>query len=184
MGELDEIRDRIAQRTERRRMTWLQQQRRRYLGWMLTSGLFAIFVVVVATLAKSVTFAVIAVFLLLSAWNRWLEYRCVKRWTSRPAPGDEQERVIWALAFYNEMSHPSIWLRISNRIAAVTAVMLVLAVSMIVVAVSGFWTRFLYGLAYGITGLAVSLWVLTERRYARERKERLRLRGEMWSDLT
>jgi ABC-type multidrug transport system permease subunit len=151
---------------------------------MLTSGSFAILTLVVAALAKSVMFVIVALFLWFLAWNRWMEYKRVKGWLSRPVPTNEQERVIWARIFYSEMSHPPIWLKSSNWIAAVMAVVVVLAVSIEVVALSGPWTRLLYGLAYGIAGAAVSFWALTQRRYAREMRERLRLTGEMWGDLT
>jgi hypothetical protein len=102
MHELDEIRKRIARRTGERRTAWLQQHRRRYFGWMVTSAVAAILVMAVAMLAKSIFFGVVAVYLWLFAANLWMECGRVTRWLSRPLPQNQKERVIWARIFYDE----------------------------------------------------------------------------------
>ncbi len=184
MGELTEIRERIARRTEERRTEWLHEQQQRYFRWLLTAAASAAVVMVVAILAKSIMFGVVAAYLWLFAYNRWMEYRRTTQWLSRPRPTDEKERLIWARIFYNEMSHPSFWLRASNRIAAVTAAAFVLAVSVVVITMSGFWTRLLYGIAYGLAALYGVVWGLAERRYSRDLKDFAALNREIWRDLT
>jgi len=75
MDELTEIRERIARRTEERRTEWLNQQQQRYFRWMLTAATSAALVMVVAALAISIMFGVVAAYLWLFDSNRWMEYR-------------------------------------------------------------------------------------------------------------
>lgn len=112
MNEMADIRERIAQHTEEKRTVWLRQIHRRYSVWMFISGVFAVLVTLAAIVAKSLLFGVVAAFLCMFAWNRWGECRRVENWLSRPTPENEKDRIIWARTFYDEMSHPSLWLRI------------------------------------------------------------------------
>jgi len=184
MDELGEIRERIAQRTEARRTAWLKQQRRRYVGWLVTAAVLAGLVMVVAGLAKSIAFGVAAVYLWLFACNRWMEHRRVKQWLLRPMPMNDSERFICAQIFYDEMSHPPVWLRVSNWIAAITGVAGGVAVSAVIIATSGLWIRLLWGLAYGLVALHIFAWVCTKLRYLQQLKAHRALGRARWSDLT
>jgi Flp pilus assembly protein TadB len=184
MDELDEIRERIAQHTDEQRTVWLHELRSRYSVWMFIAGVFAVLVMVTAVLAKSVLFGVVAAFLCLFAWNRRTERERVERWLSRPTPENQQERIIWARIFYDEIRHPPVWLRITDWISAITAVALVGTVSVVVVATSDFWMRLLYGLIYFLAALLVLLWLLARQRFARELKARIALSGQKWNELT
>ncbi|MGC2322200.1 MAG: hypothetical protein WA463_06180, partial [Terriglobales bacterium] len=175
MNELDDLREQVARRTEERRTAWLRQQRGRYLRWMFTAGVFALLVTVIAALAVSAAFGIVAGYLWLFAWNRWMEYRRVERWLSRPKPTNHSERVTWARVFYQEWAHPSVWLTVSTWVGAISAALCVLAVSVVVVAMSGFWMRLLYGFAYALVGLHVFVWISDKRKYSRELKAYLAL---------
>jgi len=184
MNEVDDIREQVAKHTEERRKAWLQQERARYRKWMLIAATSAALVTVVAVLAKSLLFGVVALYLGLFAWNRWMEYERVRHWLSRPTPQNKQERVIWARIFYDEVYHPPLSLRVSYWIAGITAVVCVAFVFIVILAMSGFWTRLLFGIGYGLTSLFVAIWVLRWRRCVRDLKEHIKLSGEGWGDLT
>jgi small-conductance mechanosensitive channel len=178
------FRERIAQHTEEQRTVWLHQLRSRYSVWMFIAGVFAVLVTVSAVLAKSVLFGVVAAFLCMFAWNRWTERKRVERWMSRQTPQNQQERIVWARIFYDEMRHPPVWLRITDWISAITAIAFVGTVSVVVVATSGFWMRLLYGLIYFLAVLLVLLWLLAWQRLTRELKAQIALSGQNWSELT
>jgi len=184
VDELGDIRERIAKRANERRVVWLRQLRRRYSAWMLISGAFALLTIVIAALTKSLLFGIAAAFLCLFAWNRHAERKLVERWLSRSIPENQRETVIYAKIFYDEMSHPSMWLRISNRIAAAAAVILVVTICVVVIATSGFWIRLLYGITFGFFALLFLCWIFLKRRFGRELKTRTALSGSMWSELT
>lgn len=184
MNEMADIRERIAQHTEEKRTVWLRQIHRRYSVWMFISGVFAVLVTLAAIVAKSLLFGVVAAFLCMFAWNRWGECRRVENWLSRPTPENEKDRIIWARTFYDGMSHPSLWLRITEWISAVIAVALVLTVSVVLIATTGLWMRLLYGLTYILVACFFLLWLLARRKLSREMKTRIALSGEQWNELT
>jgi len=97
---------------------------------------------------------------------------------------NERERAIWARIFYHELTHPSMWLSSSRWIARVTAALSIILVSAVVVAVSGFWTRLLYGLAFALVALHAFVWVNEMRNESRRLKEQRLLARYIWSDLT
>jgi hypothetical protein len=91
------------------------------------------------------------------ASNRWAERGRVEKWLSRPTPGNERGRIIWARIFYDEISHPSLWLRITYWISIISTIALVVTVSVVVIATTGLWMRLLYGLLYIIVACFVLL---------------------------
>ena|SRR2546426_934948 len=182
MDELDEIRERIARHTEEQRTVWLHQLRSRYSAWMCISGVFTVLVMFIAIVAKSLLFGVVASFLCMFAWNRRTERKRVERWLSS-TPENQQERITWTRIFY-EMSHPPVWLRITDWISAITAVALIATVSVVVLATSGFWIRLLYGLIYVLAALLILFWLAVRRRFARELKARIALGNQTWGELT
>ncbi len=183
MDELDEIRERIARHTEAQRTVWLQQLRSRYSAWMFISGVFTVLVIVAAILARSPLFGVVAAFLCMFVWNRRTERKRVERWISRPASEKQPERITWVRIFY-EMSHPPVWLRITDWISAITAVALIATVSVVVLTTNGFWIRLLYGLIYVLAASIVLFWLAVRRRFARELKARIALGSQRWGELT
>jgi ABC-type multidrug transport system permease subunit len=184
MHELDQIRERIARRTDERRTAWLQRERRRYFGWMVTSGVAAILVMAVATLARSIFFGFVAVYLCLFAAKRWMQYRRIARWLSRPMPQNEKERLIWARIFYGELFRPSLWLRLSYWVAAITAVLVLAIVSAVIFATSGVWMRLLWGLADGLVVLSAFIWVFGKLKNMQESQGYRAISRARWSDLT
>jgi hypothetical protein len=184
MDELAEIREQIARHTDEQRTAWLQQLRSRYSAWMFIAGLSAILVMVAAALARSAFFGVAAVFLCLFAWNRRMECDRVERWLSRATPQNQQERVIWARIFYDEMSRSSLWLKITEWISGIAAVALIATVSLVVFTTGVLWTRLLYGFFYVIVALVAIVWLLARRKFKRELKAQIALSGQRWSELT
>jgi hypothetical protein len=184
MDELDEIRERIAQHTEEKRIVWLHELRSRHSVWMFIAGVFAVLVMVTAVLAKSVLFGVVAAFLCLFAWNRRMERKRADKWRSRQTPENQRERIIWARIFYDEMRHPPAWLRITDWISMTATIALIATVSVVVIATGGFWMRLLYGLICTLAALVAILWLLTRKRFTQELKTRIALSGQRWSELT
>jgi len=117
----------------------------RYSAWMFVAGLFGVLVMVTAILARSFLFGVVAAFLFMLACNRQMERNRVNRWLARPTPEGQEERVIWARIVYDEMRHPSVWLRITEWISAIAATGLVVIISIVLIATTGLWMRLLYG---------------------------------------
>jgi Flp pilus assembly protein TadB len=184
MDEVSEIRERIARRTEEQRTSWLYQLRRRYSAWMFVAGVFAVLVLVTAMFAKSVLFGVVAAFLFLFACNRQIERQRIDRWLARPTPENQEQRIIWARIFYDEMCHPSVWLKITEWISAIAAMALVVTVSVVVIATTGLWMRLLYASIYFLVACLILLWLLVRRELSRELKNRIALSSRQWSELT
>jgi hypothetical protein len=184
MDEVSDLHERIAKRADLQRGAWLHQLRRRYSVLMFVAGAFVVPVTTIAILARSILFGVVGAFLSLFACNRYMERKRVDRWLSRPTFEGQDQRIMWARIFYHEIRHPSVWLRITEWISAIVAVILIVVVSVFVMSTAGLKMRLLYESIYFVVGCRIFLWLRWRRQLTRELKTRIAVSGQGWSELT
>ncbi len=162
----------------------VEKEKQSFLRWMVCCVVVAVLVALLAVAAKSFLFAVIAMFFCFFAWNRWQEWKRADRLLSIPLPQTDEQAVRLSQRLGYEMSKPPTWERVSNWIAAVTAVVCVASVSIGVVATSGFWMRALYAVVYAPLVLML-IWLVRIRRRESRAEEEARRRGrDIWQELT
>jgi magnesium-transporting ATPase (P-type) len=112
--------------------------------WLITSILFAAGVWVVAALAKSILFLIVALLALFFIWNRWKLWRLLRNFL--PAPSQNQRE--WIEAVLNGLEKPPLWYRLSGGIAAVIILSFFVVITIVVVSTSGMWLRLLYAFCW------------------------------------
>jgi hypothetical protein len=115
-------------------------------------------------MTKSVPFFLIAGLGWFFVWNRWKSRALVAALASKPLPSDDAERVRWVTTVNNTVLHPPLWWNRSEILAGATLIALFALVTYLVVALSGFWTRVLYAVAWAVLLLYIALRVKEARR--------------------
>lgn len=154
------------------------------MRWCFVALIAGFLVIGLALVARSIFFGVVAGYLYLFAYNRGMEYRRLRIWLTWPVPVDEALRFRCVRQFYWDMTHSPKALKITNRIATLSAVAGVVAIWTVIVLTGGFWIRILYIAICGTIAFLVGKWVAARRDSLRERKFWAAIDHAVWREVT
>lgn len=135
----------------------LERAKVRFGRWLVVCSAFAAGVSVIAVLAKSIPFFVVAGFGWFFVWNRWKCRAFVSALSSKSMPFSDAERAQWVASITNAILHPPSWWNRSENISGVALIALFAVITYVVVSISGWWMRVLYAAAWGALILHVVL---------------------------